>query len=97
LEQVSKAYYDGIARGCLHPEVNAATPLRFVYTPMHGVGQNYMKRAFQVAQFRVRTPYYLLHINGYRLSEMAEKQLKTDYVSSFSFQAVHFCGRAEGC
>ena len=28
------------------PEVNAVTPLKFVYTPLHGVGQPYAERAF---------------------------------------------------
>ena len=28
------------------PEMNGITPLKFVYTPVHGVGQSYAERAF---------------------------------------------------
>jgi phosphomannomutase len=33
------------------PEVNAATQLKFVYTPIHGVGQPYAERAFATFKF----------------------------------------------
>ena len=33
------------------PEINANTPLKFVYTPVHGVGQPYAERAFATFKF----------------------------------------------
>ena len=33
------------------PDLNAQTPLKFVYTPVHGVGQPYAERAFAAFQF----------------------------------------------
>ncbi len=32
--------------------MNASTPLKFVYTPVHGVGQPYAERAFAAFQFQ---------------------------------------------
>lgn len=37
---------------CHFPEINSSTPLKFVYTPVHGVGQPYAERAFAVFQFK---------------------------------------------
>lgn len=37
---------------CHFPEINSSTPLKFVYTPVHGVGQPYAERAFDVFQFK---------------------------------------------
>ncbi len=33
------------------PQLNASTELKFVYTPLHGVGQPYAERAFAVFKF----------------------------------------------
>jgi phosphomannomutase len=46
---VEAAYLDGVARGALHPV--DATPLRIVYTAMHGVGHRLAIRALQQAAF----------------------------------------------
>jgi phosphomannomutase len=37
---------------CFFPEINASTPLKFVYIPVHGVGLPYAEDAFLVFQFR---------------------------------------------
>jgi len=48
-ETVERAYLDGLAAGACHaPE---ATPLRVVYTAMHGVGHRLAARAFRRAGF----------------------------------------------
>jgi phosphomannomutase len=48
-DSVEAAYLDGLARGALHPA--DATPLRIVYTAMHGVGHRLLARALQRAGF----------------------------------------------
>lgn len=41
-----------LSKLCHFPEINAVTPLKFVYTPVHGVGQPYAEGAFRVFQFK---------------------------------------------
>ncbi|XP_011502643.1 PREDICTED: glucose 1,6-bisphosphate synthase [Ceratosolen solmsi marchali] len=51
LTEVMEAYFSDIKKNVLYPEVNRKTSLRFTYTPVHGVGYNYMAEAFKVANF----------------------------------------------
>ncbi len=48
-DEVLQAYLDGLAAGALHPR--QATPLRIVYTAMHGVGHRFLARALRRAGF----------------------------------------------
>jgi phosphomannomutase len=48
-DAVESAYLDGLARGALH--ARDATPLRIVYTAMHGVGHRLLARALRRAGF----------------------------------------------
>ena len=48
-DEVEAAYLDGLAAGALHPK--DATPLRIVYTAMHGVGHRLLFRALRRAGF----------------------------------------------
>ncbi len=48
-DSVEAAYLDGLARGALHP--GDGTPLRIVYTAMHGVGHRLLARALRRAGF----------------------------------------------
>jgi len=41
-----------LSNSCYFPELNASTPLKFVYTPVHGVGQPYAELAFSVFKFQ---------------------------------------------
>jgi phosphoglucomutase/phosphopentomutase len=54
LTEVMEAYFSDIKRNVLYPEVNVKTSLKFTYTPVHGVGYNYMTEAFKVANFNVK-------------------------------------------
>lgn len=53
LEQVSSAYYARLVSNVRYnpPALNAAAP-RVVYTPLHGVGADYVKQAFKVCAWR---------------------------------------------
>ena len=53
LDEVMKTYFNDIQKNVLYPEINRKTALKFVYTPVHGVGYNYMTEAFKVANFKV--------------------------------------------
>ena len=48
-DEVESAYLDGLAAGALHPREE--TPLRIVYTAMHGVGHRLLVRALRRAGF----------------------------------------------
>lgn len=48
-DEVEAAYLDGLARGALHTKDE--TPLRIVYTAMHGVGHRLLVRALRRAGF----------------------------------------------
>lgn len=37
---------------CYFPELNEKTELKFVYTPIHGVGQRYAEKAFSMFKFQ---------------------------------------------
>ncbi|OXU31565.1 hypothetical protein TSAR_007405 [Trichomalopsis sarcophagae] len=52
LDEVMNTYFNNIKNNVLYPEINKNTPLKFVYTPVHGVGHNYMIEAFKVANFK---------------------------------------------
>jgi phosphomannomutase len=41
-----------LSKLCSFPEMNATTPLKFVYTPVHGVGQPYAEGAFVAFKFQ---------------------------------------------
>ena len=48
-DEIEAAYLDGLAKGALHAK--DATPLRIVYTAMHGVGHRLLVRALRRAGF----------------------------------------------
>ncbi|KAJ8674222.1 hypothetical protein QAD02_005484 [Eretmocerus hayati] len=52
LDEVMKSYFSEVKDNVLYPEVTSNTPLKFVYTPVHGVGYNYMTEAFKIASFK---------------------------------------------
>uniref|UniRef100_A0A8C1ENZ2 Phosphoglucomutase 2-like 1 n=2 Tax=Cyprinus carpio TaxID=7962 RepID=A0A8C1ENZ2_CYPCA len=47
LEDVSRWYMEELNTICFHRELNAMSPLKFVHSSFHGVGHNYVQRAFQ--------------------------------------------------
>jgi len=53
---VSTGYFENIRQEVFSMEVNQDTKLRFTYTPMHGVGHDYMRQAFEIAGFAVSLP-----------------------------------------
>ena len=58
LQEVMESYFSDIKKNVLYPEVNKNTSLKYVYTPVHGVGYNYMTEAFKAANFKVRSYIY---------------------------------------
>lgn len=52
---ITERYYKDLRNNVLYPEINKNTNLKFTYTAMHGVGYDYMKSAFDVANFKVVT------------------------------------------
>lgn len=53
LQEVMASYFNDVKSDVLYPEINKSTSLKFVYTPVHGVGYNYMTEAFKAANFKV--------------------------------------------
>jgi len=51
LFKISDLYMSELSKLSNFSEINAITPLKFVYTPMHGVGQPYAERAFATFKF----------------------------------------------
>ncbi|OQV17026.1 Phosphoglucomutase-2 [Hypsibius exemplaris] len=54
LKDMLAAYKDKLKTMCHYGAINAATPVKFVYTPMHGVGQDYIMdglSSFQLKPF----------------------------------------------
>ncbi|XP_012141602.1 phosphoglucomutase 2 [Megachile rotundata] len=49
---IMESYFYNLKQTVLYPEVNRNTILKFVYTPMHGVGYEYMSAAFNVANLK---------------------------------------------
>ncbi|XP_076177688.1 phosphoglucomutase 2 isoform X2 [Ptiloglossa arizonensis] len=49
---IMKSYFHDLRQTVLYPEVNRNTILKFTYTPMHGVGYEYMSAAFNVANLK---------------------------------------------
>lgn len=45
-DKIIDLYISLLSKLCYFPELNEITPLKFVYTPVHGVGQPYAERAF---------------------------------------------------
>ncbi|CAF1577322.1 unnamed protein product, partial [Adineta steineri] len=52
IEKIRDLYISNLAKLCNFPEINASTPLKFVYTPVHGVGQPYAELAFAAFKFQ---------------------------------------------
>lgn len=52
IDQIKDLYFKNLKKLSYFPEMNQSTPLKFVYTPVHGVGQPYAEQAFQVFQFK---------------------------------------------
>lgn len=53
LDEVMKSYMSDVKGNVLYPELNRKTETKFTYTPVHGVGYEYMVEAFRVASFKV--------------------------------------------
>ncbi|KYN37350.1 Phosphoglucomutase-2 [Trachymyrmex septentrionalis] len=51
-DDIMRHYYQDLKDNVLYPEVNRNTTLKFTYTAMHGVGQEYMTAAFEAANFK---------------------------------------------
>ncbi|XP_068975326.1 glucose 1,6-bisphosphate synthase [Bombus flavifrons] len=51
-DDVMQSYFNDLKETVLYPEVNKNTILKFTYTPMHGVGYQYMTAAFNAANFK---------------------------------------------
>ncbi|XP_076635397.1 phosphoglucomutase 2 [Colletes latitarsis] len=49
---IMESYYYDLKQTVLYPEVNKNTILKFTYTPMHGVGYEYMNAAFNAANLK---------------------------------------------
>ncbi|XP_029048774.1 phosphoglucomutase-2 [Osmia bicornis bicornis] len=49
---IMQSYFSDLKQSVLYPEVNRNTILKFVYTPMHGVGYEYMTAAFNAANLK---------------------------------------------
>ncbi|XP_067306216.1 glucose 1,6-bisphosphate synthase [Pseudorasbora parva] len=47
LEDVCRWYMEELNTICFHRELNAKSPLKFVHSSFHGVGHNFVQRAFQ--------------------------------------------------
>uniref|UniRef100_A0A671MZ72 Glucose 1,6-bisphosphate synthase-like n=1 Tax=Sinocyclocheilus anshuiensis TaxID=1608454 RepID=A0A671MZ72_9TELE len=47
LEDVCRSYMEELNTICFHRELNTMSPLKFVHSSFHGVGHNYVQRAFQ--------------------------------------------------
>lgn len=54
-DDIMKHYYQDLKDNILYPEVNRKTTLKFIYTAMHGVGNEYMTAAFEAANFKVES------------------------------------------
>lgn len=54
-DDIMKHYYQDLKDNILYPEVNRKTTLKFIYTAMHGVGNEYMIAAFEAANFKVES------------------------------------------
>ncbi|XP_015523670.2 phosphoglucomutase-2 [Neodiprion lecontei] len=52
LENVMQTYFKTLKDMVLYPETNKNTVLKFTYTAMHGVGYDYMVKAFDAAKFK---------------------------------------------
>lgn len=50
--QIRDLYMKNLSNLCYFPEINSKTSLKFVYTPVHGVGQIYAEQAFSVFRFK---------------------------------------------
>lgn len=48
---LEESYFKDLKEDVLYPEINKSTKFKFTYTPMHGVGYNFMKKAFEIANF----------------------------------------------
>ncbi|KOC68335.1 Phosphoglucomutase-2 [Habropoda laboriosa] len=49
---IMQSYFNDLKETVLYPEVNKNTILKFTYTPMHGVGYEYMTAAFNAANLK---------------------------------------------
>ncbi|XP_031839249.1 phosphoglucomutase 2 isoform X2 [Nomia melanderi] len=51
-DNIMQSYFHDLQQTVLYPEINRNTILKFTYTPMHGVGYEYMSAAFNAANFK---------------------------------------------
>jgi len=47
LQEIMQLYFGQLRQKCLLDEANAKTALKFTYTPVHGVGAAYVRKAFE--------------------------------------------------
>ncbi|CAF2044111.1 unnamed protein product [Rotaria magnacalcarata] len=52
IEKICDLYIKNLSNLCYFPELNAKTELKFVYTPVHGVGQQFAEKAFAAFKFQ---------------------------------------------
>ncbi|CAF0827095.1 unnamed protein product [Didymodactylos carnosus] len=53
MEKVQEIYFKQLRRLCYFPQLNSSPKApKFVYTPIHGVGQPYAEQAFKVFEFK---------------------------------------------
>lgn len=53
LEEMSGKYFAKLSASMLDKEMNAASPINFTVTAMHGVSHDYMVEAFRICGFKV--------------------------------------------
>lgn len=58
LNDIMVSYFENIKENVLYPEVNKNTILKFTYTAMHGVGNDYMTAAFNAVNVKVFIKYF---------------------------------------
>ncbi|XP_031429719.1 glucose 1,6-bisphosphate synthase [Clupea harengus] len=51
LDTITRLYMEELTSVCFHRELNSQSPLRFVHSSFHGVGHNYVQKAFQACGF----------------------------------------------
>ncbi|MCL4141056.1 UNVERIFIED_CONTAM: hypothetical protein GTU68_016705 [Idotea baltica] len=56
IEEISQKYFAALSSSMLDKDMNFETPLSFTVTAMHGVGHDYMVKAFEVCKFKPLIP-----------------------------------------
>ena len=96
LEDIMTAYYAELNPGSIYKELNATSKLKFTYTPMHGVGQEYMKKGFENANFKVTSCQYFKMMFGYEIYLIYNVVYKWFELDFLFLVAIHFGPIANG-